>query len=210
MDKTAMVVNSYDGCAENYAARFMEFSLYNDLFNAFAALLKNCAEVVDIACGPGNVARYMLQQNPTFRWTGVDLSGEMIRLAKEHVPGGTFDVRDIRALDFQENSFDAGMAAFCLPHLTNEEALAFLADFAKLLRPGAYAYVSTMEGAGSKTADASFSDGREFYYNFYSRAFLEEAFRACNFQIVRAAEKEYLEPDGSVTTDLVYFLQATK
>ena len=209
-DKTATVINAYNQCAEAFAERFMDFTLYNDLFDDFLALLQDNARVLDIGCGPGNVAKYMLTHKPALRWTGVDLSEEMIKLASANIPQGQFFVRDLRALDMETGSFDAGIASFCLPHLSTGEAADFLTAFANALASGAYAYVSTMEGTGHRFEDTSFSGGALLYFNFYSRAFLEAQFARCGLHIVRADEKMYLERDGSATTDLIYFLQKNK
>lgn len=205
MDKTAHVIDSYNKSAEAYNQKFQAFSLYDDAFDAFLAYLPQGARVLDIACGPGNVAGYMLKKRPDLCWTGMDLSAEMVRLAAENNPQATFLQGDVRSLP--AGAYDAAVASFCLPHLEPEEAKHLFARLAALLPRGAYLYLSTMEGEGSRLEDASFSGGATFYYYFYSRAFLEEQLGHKGFSILCRMEKEYPERDGSITTDLLYIAQ---
>lgn len=47
-------------------------------------------QVVDIGCGPGNSTELLAQRWPQARLTGIDTSADMLRQARERLPGHTF------------------------------------------------------------------------------------------------------------------------
>ncbi len=124
MDKTQSVREGFDKNAQAYQDRFMDFELYNDTFDFFCEQVKSPhAEVLDIATGPGNISRYLLNQRPDFRLLGIDLSPRMVELAKINNPSSHFQVFDCRELSRLNRSFDGIICGFGLPYLSKEEAL---------------------------------------------------------------------------------------
>jgi SAM-dependent methyltransferase len=92
------------------------------------------AAVLDIGCGAGVPIAQALAQK--FAVTGVDISGEQIRLARTNVPQGIFLHGDIMALDFPPASFDAVVSFYALFHLPREEHPELLRRIHGWLRPG--------------------------------------------------------------------------
>jgi trans-aconitate methyltransferase len=75
----------------------MDSELYLDTYDAFCVLIKdNNAEILDVACGPGNFARYVLSSHPNFKLHGFDLSPGMIGLTRTNNPSATFEVMDAK------------------------------------------------------------------------------------------------------------------
>ena len=64
----------------------MDVTLYDDSYKQFCELLPlERARVLDAACGPGNVSRYLLAQRPNLDLLGIDLAPRMVELAREAV-----------------------------------------------------------------------------------------------------------------------------
>ena len=83
MDRSQQAAAAFDKNAVLYQDRFMDFELYNDTFNLFCVhVLTENAHILDLACGPGNITKYLLQQRPDFKILGIDLAPKMIELAK--------------------------------------------------------------------------------------------------------------------------------
>ena len=62
----------------------------------------NGKKLLDIGCGPGiHLKKYIERGAEGF---GIDLSTNMIKLAKEHCPKGTFKMGNIYALEFEDDS----------------------------------------------------------------------------------------------------------
>ncbi len=207
MDKTAITVATYDKVAENYARKFMDLNLYRDTVEYFGDRIDPKGRVLDLACGPGNLAQFLLKRSPELQWIGLDLSTEMIKIARTTLPQAEFLVRDIRTPGYAADSFEAVVASFALPYLDDREASEFIATIGRLVKQGGLIYLSCMEGKGSRYETASFSGGNLIYLNYFSEVFLREAFAANGLEIVKLFKQDYPEPDGSVTLDLIFILR---
>jgi SAM-dependent methyltransferase len=206
-DKTELTIVSYNKNAEFFEEKFMDLRLYKDSFEVFRKQLHPNSSILDLGCGPGNVAKYLLDEDPSLSVLGIDLSTEMIRLANKNVLQANFKVGDIRQLDIEELSFDAIVAAFCLPFLYDEEAKCFIHNIGKIVRAGGLIYLSTMKGEGFQFEVPSFSKGDEMFFNYFSREFLEEEFRRNDLDTVDYVEQNYNKASGTFLVDMIYILK---
>jgi trans-aconitate methyltransferase len=67
---------------------------------------KDNAEILEVACGPGNVTKYLLSQRPSFRTKGIDLAPKMVELARINNPTAEFFVMDIRDISSISKQYD--------------------------------------------------------------------------------------------------------
>ncbi len=146
MDPSAQAAQVFDQHAELYMAKYMDLDLYDESYAELVSELPSNARVLDAACGPGNVARRLLSWRPDLQLLGVDLAPRMVELARVAVPGARFMPGDCRQLPGEPASWDAIVCAFGLPYLSPADAQAFVAQAARLLRPGGMLYVSTQGG----------------------------------------------------------------
>jgi SAM-dependent methyltransferase len=93
--------------------------------------------VLDVACGPGYVAKAALALGAVP--TGVDFSAGMIRLARERNPAIKFLEGDAQALEFADKHFDVVLMNFGLLHLPDPRA-AFAEAFRVLRSGGCYGF----------------------------------------------------------------------
>ncbi len=110
----------YDAIATEYmAARHLDprqVSFLQDLPDR----LPGTAQVLDAGCGAGvPVTRWLSER---FSATGIDISGEQIRLARRLVPEATFLCHDIAAIDFPDESFDAICSLYAVIHVPRGRA----------------------------------------------------------------------------------------
>ena len=162
MDKSRVAKEIFNEGAEVYEEKYMELALYHDALNAFCALLpRKNAYILDAACGPGNISRYLSSQLADCNILGIDLAPNMLALARKNIPKGVFKEIDCRAISQLGQQFDGIICGFGLPYLSKDEAIQFIKDASQLLRPGGVLYLSTMEGAYSQSGFRSPSSGSE-------------------------------------------------
>lgn len=88
--------------------------------------------VLDVATGPGYVAARAAERGASV--VGVDVAGAMISLARSLHPGLDFRSADAHELPVDDESFDAVVANFLIPHLGRPERA--VAEFVRVIRPG--------------------------------------------------------------------------
>lgn len=99
------------------------------------ARLAEGARVLDVGCGTGYLAGRLAERG--FAVTGLDISPEMVKNARENVPNGAFLVADLRHFALKTR-FSAAVATFdTLNHLLEPADLGrALANVAQALEPG--------------------------------------------------------------------------
>jgi trans-aconitate methyltransferase len=207
MENFELSVHRFDQFAAEYARRFMNLNAYSDSIDRFCDWIgAEQPKILELGCGPGNVTRLLKLRFPESQITAIDLAPQMIEIASIHLPDVDFLVMDVRDISIIPVKFDAIMCSFCLPFLSKTDTFKLIADSACHLIPGGVFYVSTMEGneerAGFETT--SFSGDAEIYFNYHRQVDLEKAFVKSGLEIRQAKLQDYIEPDGSSTTDMIF------
>lgn len=96
MDKTAKTIESYNNCVDRFVEQHFDLGLFKDFVLEFSNFLKQGSAILDLGCGPGNIAKFLVNQDKGYKILGVDLSTEMLKLARRNVPGEEFILADIR------------------------------------------------------------------------------------------------------------------
>jgi ubiquinone/menaquinone biosynthesis C-methylase UbiE len=127
-----------------------ELEGYNKPVRAkYRELLKELGvpNMLEVGCGPGVDYLGAVKTNPDIRYTGVDLTKQMIEHCQQHYPGGTFMQASIFQLPFANDSFELVYCKDVLNHLDDWKS-----GFAELLRvSGKYVLVNFFYGLGSVT-----------------------------------------------------------
>lgn len=194
------IFNTY---ALEYQDKYMDVGLYGDSFDYFCDQLKIGADILDVACGPGNISRYLLNRRPDFRLLGIDLAPKMIELAQNNNPEAVFKVMDGRNIGQLEQKFDAILCGFCLPYLSGAESLKLIQDASNLLNEGGVFYISTMEGDYSTSGLQKNSKGDMLYQYFYEADYLSRALEDSRFGLIYLDRKVYGPNADKLTTDLI-------
>lgn len=88
--------------------------------------------VLDVACGTGDMVLELTKRS--YLVTGVDLSEEMLAIAKRKVENGKWEVADAEHLPYDDNSFDAVTCAFGVRNFVHLEQ--GLKEMLRVLKPG--------------------------------------------------------------------------
>lgn len=203
MDKSQSAVNIFNKYAKEYADKFMDVNLYANTFDFFCDTVQNQnAEVLELACGPGNITKYILNKRPDFKILGLDLAPNMVELAKVNNPSAEFKIMDCRDILKLKKMFDALMCGFCLPYLSKEETVQLIKDASTLLKSEGIFYISTMEDDYSKSGFKKGSKGDEIYMHYYQGDFLTDTLIENGFTVLKT-ERIYSQMLEEPVTDLV-------
>ncbi len=204
MDKTKIAVNVFNKLANLYQEKFMDVNLYGDTFDFFCnAIKKENAEILELACGPGNITKYLLNKRPGFKITGIDLAPNMIDLARINNPGAEFQIMDCRNIGTIEKKYDGIMCGFCLPYLSKEETIKLIGAASTRLKSNGILYISTMEDEYSKSGFKKGSTGDELFMHFHEADYLSDTLKENNFKIINLQRKKSPALDGTTMTDLI-------
>lgn len=204
MDYAKQSAHVFHDLADRYYEQFMGVEIYNDSYLKFCDLLRpGPARVLDAACGPGNVSRYLLSQRPDLDLLGIDLAPRMVELARSTVPTAQFLVHDCRQLLALQRRFDGIICAFGLPYLTYQEVKAFIESAAKALEPGGVLYLSTMSGNPLDSGIQISSTGDPIYVNYHNAEQINHLLELHGFKCM--LQQNMASPDNAlkVTTDLI-------
>ncbi len=121
----------------------MDFAAPNGRFAEDALALlgeRPGAEVLDVGTGTADIPVRMLRRDARLRVVGVDLAGEMLRLAARKVADAGLSAQcslervDGKALPFDAGRFDMVMCNSAVHHVP--EPIALLRELARVVRPG--------------------------------------------------------------------------
>jgi ubiquinone/menaquinone biosynthesis C-methylase UbiE len=204
MNKTQQAIKVFDTAAEKYQDKFMDVSLYQASLDIFCNALPKNARILELACGPGNITKYLLQQRPDLKILGTDLAPKMLELAQINNPTAQFELMDAKAINNLNQQFDGIMCGFCTPYLTKEETIKLIADANNCLSKKGVFYLSTMEDDYSKSGPQKSSDGTIELHIYYHQAdYLIEAFKTNGFTIIKKQQQHFPIEDGEGFNDLI-------
>lgn len=203
MDKSKFAVSTYNRIADKYTQRY-----FNDLTDApcidkFLALLPKGAKVLDIGCGPGTFTKYLVEKG--FDAEGIDLSSEMLRIAKEKVPKAKFTLMDMRELAYSNEDFDGLLAAYSLIHIPSEEIPATLKGFYRILKSGGVLLIIAPKGEPDKIVDEPLKEGEKIFINFFTKNRLTKFFTDAGFKVEYQEETAMKDPN-SLSDRVIYII----
>lgn len=204
MDKNKNAVELFNKYAFDYQLKFMDVGLYADCFDFFCSQLElENASVLELACGPGNITKYLLDKRPDLKILATDLSHNMIELAKNNNPKAEFMIMDCRDIYQIDNKYDAIMCGFCLPYLDKDETIKLIGDATKLLNSEGIIFISTMEDKYSNSRIQKGSQGDEIFMHYYEADYLIEIMNIHALNVIYIDRKYSIATDNSKNTDLI-------
>lgn len=130
----AIVAGSYDRFAPSIAEDVEDRAL----LTAFADLVRagGGGPVADLGCGTGRVTAYLAETGLDV--SGVDLSPEMLAIARRDHPGLRFSQGSLLALDLPDGGLAGAVAWYSIIHTPPERLPAVAAELFRTLRPGGH------------------------------------------------------------------------
>src|SRR3954468_8602973 len=131
---------SYDTDAPGYAEKVRGLLDGKPYLRASLALFAELVHgagggpVADVGCGPGDVTRHL--HDAGVDAFGIDLSPEMIAIARRNYPDLRFEVGTMTALDLADDSVAGVLAFWSVIHVPDHSVPGVFAQFRRVLHPG--------------------------------------------------------------------------
>ncbi|MBP7708429.1 class I SAM-dependent methyltransferase [Candidatus Pacearchaeota archaeon] len=142
-------IKTYDFTAANYA-HDTDKLLPQEKLDDFIFFMRKPGDVLELGCGPGRDAEYFASKGSLV--VGVDLSEELLKIARQRVPSEVF-----LNLDFSEpfpdslpTGFNGVWASASYVHIPREKLEFSLRQIHDRLAPEGLFYMSVMEGQGTE------------------------------------------------------------
>lgn len=206
MNNTKKTVQLFDKYANIYQEKFMDVSLYQNSLDEFLSLIPSNAHLLELACGPGNMTKYLLQKRPDINILATDLAPKMLTLAKVNNPQAKFELMDMKDLSHLSQKFQVILCAFGFPYLSKQEAIQWITDASKVIEPKGVLYISTMENDNKKSCFKKGSQGDEIFMNYHEASYIEEALKLNNFEILEL-DRVITQNKNQTVTDLIIIAQ---
>jgi 2-polyprenyl-3-methyl-5-hydroxy-6-metoxy-1,4-benzoquinol methylase len=203
--KAIDIFNKY---ASEYQSKFMDVSPYHHSLDIFVkSLPSGNSKLFEIACGPGNITKYLLQKNNQLQILATDLAPKMIELAKANNPSAEVILLDARNILSIQKIFDGIMCGFCLPYLSIEETTTLISDCSHLLKQNGVIYLSTMEDKYHNSGFRTGSKGDEIFMHYYEAETLENLLVNNGFKVLEIERVKTQQTDDSFAIDLIIIAQ---
>jgi ubiquinone/menaquinone biosynthesis C-methylase UbiE len=190
MDNSKVAVKIYEKIASAYAKKFNQPSEHID---DFMASLSGGKKVLDVGCGPGVDAKYLHDKGCNV--TGVDLSKNMIDIAKKTIREVDFKVKDMRKMNFPNSSFDGIFIAYSLIHIPKEDVKAVIEKAYNLLKEDGILYVAVQTGESKELFVTEPLDPKEqIFLNIFSKDEIEKNIQRAGFSIIKEFERDVQKP----------------
>ncbi len=188
--------SSYDRVASEYTARYADELRFKPLDRAlldwFVGETQGRGPVADVGCGPGHVARSLHERG--FPVVGVDLSGEMVAVARRLTPAVRFEQGSILDLPAVDGAWAGIAALYSIIHIAPADLARATAEFARVLQPGGVVMVSFHIGTEIRHLTDWFGQAVNLDFHFYEFADLTAAFEATGFVVEARLERRAYAP----------------
>jgi len=137
------------------------FAASQRLYDAVLHGLPHDATVLEVGCGRGAGAAFVLATRPIRTYVGLDLSPEHVRLCRSRLgsdPKAHFAIADARRLPVRSASFDAAYSIEAAQHF--EDRPQFYGEVARVLRPAGRLFLGSIWRTGELEAPDTITGGR--------------------------------------------------
>jgi ubiquinone/menaquinone biosynthesis C-methylase UbiE len=196
------VKRAYAAGAADYAAKFGDELSTNNFDRSFVehALegLRAPSLILDAGCGPAQVSA--LVRSLGHRAVGLDLTPEMLTLARQRQAADAFVCADLRFLPLAAASFDAVVCRYSLHNLPRPLIPLALAELRRTLRADGRLLIATHGGTGDEWHETAQADGdiERVVVTYYAPDELHDLVRAAGFEAVQLGQRDPLPHEHQV------------
>lgn len=197
---------SYDHIAREYAehiyGELAHKPLDRDLLDQFAVRVRDLGIAVDLGCGPGQIARYLRDRN--INVMGVDLSAQMIEVARQLNPDISFTQGNMLELDEADASWGGIAAFYSIIHIPRAQVIDALRELKRVLVPNGVLLLALHRGEETLCPDNMWGKPVSMDFNFFERAEIENSLRQAGFAVEQVIERAPYAPEIEHQSHRIY------
>lgn len=186
---------SYDSAAAAYAEHLSDElarkPLDRHLLNRFAEETRGRGPVADLGCGPGHVAAYLREQGVTV--FGVDLSEQMVAVARTRTPDLDFRVEDMRNLSVSDATLAGIVLFYSIVHFDLAELPGVFREARRVLKDGGLALVAFHAGDYLVHRDELFGAPVSLDFRAHLPESVVEVLRSTGFAVMEEIHRDPYE-----------------
>lgn len=195
---------TWNQIASDYESTFSDIEIYNHSYDVFLELVNSSkSSVLDIGCGPGNITRYLLNKQPNLRILGVDISPNMINIAKKRNPSAQFRELDCRNINHITSKYKGIICGFILPYFSKEDCDTFFKNSYHLLDSQGVLYISFVPGLYKNSGFQTGKSGNRLFFYYHQLNTIQEQLKINGFHIVSKENILYSKSDLTQETHIV-------
>ena len=204
-EKNNSAAKIFDKYAAQYEAKYMDIGHYRKSLDIFCERLSTSnPELLELACGPGNITRYLAYKIPLSNILATDLSQAMLELAQKNNPNISTALLDLRSISDLKSKFDGIVCGFGLPYISGGEVQKLVKDSNDLLKENGLIYFSLIENSATPADSCKSKDnsGDELFTYYHDEDFIKKAFDQNNIQLIEISRVK-TEENSEFEIDLI-------
>ena len=202
------VRRAYDTVAREYHTRLGDELAHKPFDRAwldrFAAGCAHGDRVVEVGCGDGHVAAYLA--NRGLRVDGLDLSPEMVAVARNAYPTLAFASGNLLALPLADASVDAIVSFYSIVNLTPDDCAVAFSEFRRVLLPNGRVTLAFHIGHEKMRVENWWETDASLDFYLHSIDTVCEQLRAAAFEVVTREMREPYAANVEAQTKRGYVL----
>ncbi|HZP55437.1 MAG TPA: class I SAM-dependent methyltransferase [Candidatus Saccharimonadales bacterium] len=203
--KEWITTKTYDGLVKNGILKdgwqkYHPADYWNPELTRFHKLLPK-GSVLEVGAGGGQHAKKLIDLG--YKYTGTDISEELLKIAHNYLPGQKFLLQSVYDLNFNEK-FDGFWAAAILLHVPKERMDEALSRIKSVVKHGGVGFISLIEGNGEGVRYEDFEGQKhKRFFSFWRMAEFEKVLEKNGYKLVDFSSR----PKSSTENWLCFFVE---
>ncbi len=147
----------------------------------FIKHLPKRSKVLDVGCGSGYVAKFLNSKKLSV--VGIDVSKNMLKLAKKNVPTAKFAKMDMTNLEFPNESFEGIVCLYSIIHVPRKFHFKILGKFHKTLKSDGFLLISVGLGDTKEGVEENWL-GAKMYWSHFNKETNLKLIKKIGFEII--------------------------
>ena len=193
MQQQQNIIDCYNKTAKNYAEKFIDElnhkHLDRILLKCFVDENINKGKLIDLGCGPGQTTKFIADQELT-EIIGIDISEEMINVARSVNPHLHFETGDILKLEYPDKTFGSAVAFYSIVHFDHEEISRMFKEVKRVLKEDGQFLFSFHVGEDIVQLDYFLEQKVNIDFYFFDTEKIIDLVTGTGFEIIDVVERQ--------------------